>query len=107
MKRAVWLTIVLSGCATTPEAEPADKFFARLRALCGQAFAGSVVSTDPADKDMIGKPLVLHVRECSSGAVRIPFHVGTDRSRTWVISRTAPDFGLSTTIVTRMEARMC
>lgn len=31
----------------------------------------------------------MHVRECSGSEIRIPFHVGTDRSRTWVITRTA------------------
>jgi hypothetical protein len=36
-----------------------------------------------------GKRLVMHVRECKDGVVRIPFHVAEDRSRTWVISRTA------------------
>lgn len=31
----------------------------------------------------------MHVRQCSEREVRIPFHVGEDRSRTWVVSRTA------------------
>ena len=31
----------------------------------------------------------MHVRECSEDAIRIPFHVGEDRSRTWVVTRTA------------------
>ena len=30
----------------------------------------------------------MHVRECSDREIRIPFHVGADRSRTWVITRT-------------------
>jgi hypothetical protein len=38
---------------------------------------------------MASKPLVMHVRECRSGEVRIPFHVGDDRSRTWIVTRTA------------------
>lgn len=88
MKRATVLILLLAGCATTPKTNPADDFFARMQALCGSAFSGSVVSADAADRDMRGKPLVMHVRECSRGVVRIPFHVGDDRSRTWVISRT-------------------
>lgn len=31
----------------------------------------------------------MHVRACSSTEVRIPFHVGENRSRTWVITRTS------------------
>ena len=61
-------------------------FFDRLSALCGQAFEGRVVTNDAADRDMAGKRLVMHVRTCSDGEIRIPFHVGEDRSRTWVIS---------------------
>jgi hypothetical protein len=30
----------------------------------------------------------MHVRHCTPGELRIPFHVGTDRSRTWVLTRT-------------------
>lgn len=62
--------------------------FAALRTLCGQAYAGRVVSTDAADADMRGKLLVMHVRDCAADTIRIPFHVGDDRSRTWVISWT-------------------
>jgi hypothetical protein len=32
--------------------------------------------------------LVMHVRSCTSSEIRIPFHVGANRSRTWVITRT-------------------
>jgi hypothetical protein len=66
---------------------PADVFMTRLGALCGQAFAGKVVSTDAADADMAGERLVMRVAACSSEEVRIPFAVGADRSRTWVVSR--------------------
>ena len=61
---------------------------ARIAALCGQAFAGRMASSDPADSDMAGKPLVMHVASCSEDQIKIPFHVGDDRSRTWVITRT-------------------
>lgn len=66
----------------------ASMFFTGLLALCGQAFEGRMVSDDPADADMAGQSMVMHVRECSDTVIRIPFHVGSDRSRTWVITRT-------------------
>ena len=87
--RALICAVLLTGCATTAPQAPADAFFARLTSLCGKAFAGRVVSTEAADADMRGKPLVMHVRTCSASTIRIPFHVGADRSRTWVISRAA------------------
>ena len=79
----------LAACAGVSAPQPADAFMARLQALCGKAFAGRLVTADPADEAMAGQPLVMHVRECRPGEVRIPFHVGDDRSRTWIVTRTA------------------
>lgn len=60
--------------------------FHALSALCGQAFEGRVVSDDPQDADWASQRLVMHARECSDTEIRIPLHVGDDRSRTWVVS---------------------
>ncbi|MFV3131049.1 hypothetical protein [Niveispirillum sp. KHB5.9] len=73
-------------------AAPADDFLARLNALCGKAFEGRIVdNTAPnaANDPFAGKVLTMHVRECGKDQVKIPFHVGDDRSRTWVVTRTA------------------
>lgn len=84
-----------SACATLPPAGPPlapeqEAFWAAIRAHCGRAYEGRVaVSTGSAgDTAMAGKRLVMHVRECSPGGIRIPFHVGENRSRTWVLTRT-------------------
>lgn len=76
------------------EPAPADAFLARIARHCGQAFAGRIVANEPqAENDpFAGKPLVMHVRECSEREIKIPFHVGDDHSRTWVLIRT--DSGL-------------
>ena len=72
-------------------AEPQQAFFDRIATLCGQSFAGSVLvdrpeSTGPnAFRD---QPLTMHIRECTKQEIRIPFHVGADRSRTWVLTPT-------------------
>jgi len=74
--------------ATAPAA---DQFMVSVAQLCGKAFAGRVTADDPApgaDDPFAGKPLVMHVRECSAEEIRIPFHVGDDHSRTWVLTRT-------------------
>ena len=85
--------------AETPAAQqapvvqtPADVFLARLNALCGQRFEGKVVTSDPLDANFANSRLLMHVRDCSPSGVRIPFHVGEDKSRTWVLTRT--DAGL-------------
>ena len=48
-----------------------------------------MVTADRADAAMAGQRLVMHVADCTPDRIRIPFHVGTDRSRTWVVTRTA------------------
>jgi hypothetical protein len=88
---AAALACSLAACASVPPPSPQDAFFQRVSALCGQAFAGRVVADTPAatgDDPFRGQPLVMHVRECDRREIRVPFHVGTDRSRTWVITRT-------------------
>jgi hypothetical protein len=83
--------LALAGCTHLPaETRPHDRFFAQLSSLCGKAYEGRIASPPTgADSSFAGKTLIMHVRECSSDTIRIPFHVGEDRSRTWVVTRTA------------------
>ena len=86
----VLVALALGGCATTSvRSTPQEQFFSRLAALCGRAFSGRVASPPAeADAGFAGKRLVMHVRDCSRDEIRIPFLVGDDHSRTWVITRT-------------------
>ena len=94
----LWLTAC--GAPTPPAAGPGeevgalearDAFLDAIRQHCGGAYAGRIVANEPAEPDdpFVGKTLVMHVRGCAEGEIRIPFHVGDDRSRTWVVTRTA------------------
>jgi hypothetical protein len=100
---AALVPLMMGGCseATAPEAEPTaaaesapqDAFFAALASHCGKAYAGELVSSDAADADFVGAPMVMHIAECSEDRIAVPFHVQLDgewdRSRTWLITRTA------------------
>ncbi len=78
-------------------AAPAAQWFAGLHALCGQAFAGKVtVDTPPQPTNAFaGKALVMHVRTCGESELRVPFVVGDDRSRTWVLRRVGDGLALA------------
>lgn len=69
----------------------ADAFMAALSRHCGLAYAGRIVANEPpaASDPFAGKALVMHVRDCAPNEIRMPFHVGGDRSRTWIVTRTA------------------
>ncbi len=80
------LLIVVS-CTAEPT-NPQSQFMDSLSALCGQSFAGKLVSTDEADKDFAAQNMVMHVGPCTETEIHIPFYAGDDRSRTWMISKT-------------------
>lgn len=64
-------------------------FFKNMKKLCGQKFEGATdfPTGDPAHP-LAGKRLVMHVETCGEREIRIPFRVGDDRSRTWVLTMT-------------------
>ena len=73
----------------TLRVENQEVFFDRLTALCGARFEGeSVIPEDPGDafRDQL---LVAVIETCSTDEIRIPFLVGKDNSRTWVLKKTA------------------
>jgi hypothetical protein len=61
-------------------------FWKTLTTYCGQAFEGEVIAAPANDTTFAGKKLVMHVRSCDDGRIRIPFHVGENYSRTWVLT---------------------
>ncbi|HEX2091491.1 MAG TPA: hypothetical protein VHG28_03775 [Longimicrobiaceae bacterium] len=86
--------LVLAGaCASLPRAgglpPEQEAFWSGLRRLCGRAYQGTLAQGNASDTAFVRNALVMHVRECGDREIRIPFHVGEDRSRTWVVTRTA------------------
>ena len=69
---------------------PQDLFWMELQALCNNAYRGTLTEgTAPGDSTFANNELIMHVRQCGESEVRVPFHVGDDRSRTWIIARPA------------------
>lgn len=75
-----------SVAAITALSPPQREFWQRLQSLCGRAFQGRLTESNASDSVFARSPVVMHVRECSPGEVRVPLHVGEDRSRTWVVT---------------------
>ena len=70
-----------------------DNFFDKIAAHCGKAFEGKVV-VDSEPSPAFAKKLVMHVRKCTDSELQIPFHVGDDASRTWIITKTGSGLSL-------------
>lgn len=82
---------VLFAFLTTPlfaQEKPAnEKFLDHLRKNCGKAFAGELMTPVSENDPFAGKTLIMHIVDCGDDFVHIPFFVGEDKSRTWVITK--------------------
>ncbi len=63
-------------------------FFENLKKMCGQRFEGETTFPQDANHPMVGKKLIMSVESCAEKELRIPFQVGDDKSRTWVLTLT-------------------
>ncbi|MBA3243309.1 MAG: hypothetical protein H0T60_18970 [Acidobacteria bacterium] len=63
-------------------------FFKNMKKLCGRKFEGATDFPPDPSHPLAGKRLVMHVETCGEREIRIPFSVGEDRSRTWVLTMT-------------------
>jgi hypothetical protein len=73
------------GCRASPQ----EAFWSRLIALCNNAYEGRVIESSIPDSSLVQNRLIMYVSACGDSAVRIPFLVGDDASRTWIVTRTA------------------
>lgn len=93
MKKSFYLLALLFSFCVSATPAPLvsiashDAFFDAIKAHCGKAFEGKV-SKDNVGNSFGGEKLVMHIRKCSDKELQIPFHVGADASRTWILTKT-------------------
>lgn len=82
--------LALLGCGAKDKAAsaPADQFMSTLSALCSKSYGGKVISTDPVDADWAKEVLTIYGAKCTPSEISVALHVGENRSRTWVFTRT-------------------
>jgi len=79
------LMVFFAQLGTAQEVNNAAQFWESLKKHCGNAYEGQL-APGVAQPEFDGKRLVMHVRACDANTIRIPFFVGEDRSRTWVLT---------------------
>ena len=91
MKKLLSILIVLQilivagqNSAFAQEITASQKFWEKLKIHCGKAYEGKLIS--PESDPRFSGQLIMHVRSCEDERIRIPFLVGDDRSRTWVLT---------------------
>jgi hypothetical protein len=70
-----------------------DAFFSAIKQHCGKAFEGKV-AVDNQPSAAFEAKLVMFVRHCNQAELQIPFYVGDNASRTWIIKKTGSGLSL-------------
>ena len=87
MKNLLLLLLFITGHTFSAFTQPTSKneFWNKISSHCGKSYEGKITSSGK-NEGFDGKKLVMHVKTCEGNVLRIPFMVGPDRSRTWVLT---------------------
>jgi len=77
--------------SASSESTPAqEQFWQSLSQLCGMAYRGELTEGSEGARASFGaEEMIMYAVTCTDDQIDIPFHVGEDRSRTWVFTRLA------------------
>jgi hypothetical protein len=65
----------------------AEKFWENLKAHCGKSYEGVITAGGIEGDGFTGQKLTMQVLSCEENRIRIPFNVGENYSRTWIITK--------------------
>lgn len=86
LKRLLFLTALFFSLQSIAQTnETSLTFWNTLKSHCGNAYAGTL-EIPKEDEAFGGKILMMHVKSCSENEIKIPFYVGDDKSRTWILT---------------------
>ncbi|QUI62072.1 hypothetical protein GSF04_05840 [Pseudoalteromonas sp. A22] len=100
MKKLTLALLATLSCAAFARPAPLvsipshDAFFDAIKAHCGKAYEGKVTVDNQGPSSFSDARLVMHVRKCGDAELQVPFHVGKDASRTWIITKTGSGLSL-------------
>lgn len=86
MKRFVFLLLVFPMLTFAQNTPGSVEFMELLRAHCGKSYEGTITAGAQEGDGFAGEKLVMHVRSCEGSTIKVPFHVGDNHSRTWVLT---------------------
>lgn len=85
MKKTGFLLLLLPLLLFSQEQTNSEKFWSQLQSHCGKSYQGEIIAGAVEGDGFTGEKLIMHVRLCKENEIRIPFFVGEDKSRTWVL----------------------
>lgn len=87
MKKTL-IILLLIFCIVSCRHKASSSFFDNLSLHCGKTYNGITEFPKDPQHPFVGKPLQMYVEHCSENEIRIPFKVGNNSSRTWIITKT-------------------
>lgn len=88
------LTLTTSALSAHPISEQ-NSFFNQIKSLCGKAYTGKITEDSENDVKLAKQVLTMHIRKCSDDKLEIPFHIGDNASRTWVLTKSEKGLSLA------------
>lgn len=89
-KLNILLLLVISTFATFAQEKPTSSsqdFWSELKKHCGNTYEGVITEGAKEGDGFTGERLIMHVKSCSDQEILIPFNVGENRSRTWILKK--------------------
>lgn len=81
-----WM-ICLSFSVCAQENNSLDLFWENITQHCGKSYEGEITDGAKEGDGFTGNRLVMKVMKCGENQIAIPFFVGNDWSRTWILTR--------------------
>ena len=81
------LVIGLMFLSNTTDNDTHQKFLENIQSLCGNSFAGEVIFPEEPPRGFTD-PLTVHFLDCEGSSANVPFHVGENKTRTWMFTLT-------------------
>lgn len=66
---------------------PSEKFWQNLNKHCGKSYEGVITAGGKEGDGFTGQRLIMQVLSCEQNRIRIPFYVGENSSRTWILTK--------------------
>lgn len=91
IKSLLAISIVFGFSNNAFASDPQTQFYNNLKSICGHSYLGTVSQSNESDTTWRQARIVIHAPSCDadmSEGIRIPLHVGEDKSRTWIVSKT-------------------
>jgi len=85
MKNLV-IAIAMLCCSFGVKDNSQKEFMSNLGKFCGKSFAGTAIYPEGDRNPFKGQALKVIFDSCTDKELRMPFHVGEDKSRTWILT---------------------